>query len=263
LIKTKFIGSNSLSVKKKSREIHKWLMLFMGLQFIVWSATGLYMVSMDIDYIHGDTLVNTQPNELTNKDAEQVQYTLKVLFKKFPKAHELELTKLLDHPVYRFKDIDTLTHKTIQRLVDAESGDVLSPLSKQQAGLIARNALSSNLAKANPSFKSITYIDKKPPFELSSRHLPVWRLDLTGLQSASLYVGVNNGLIVTKRHNAWRLFDWMFRFHIMDYSTGDVSNNLLLIFTVLSLLASLTGLFLIYFKLLQPILKRVGRYEND
>lgn len=231
----------------------------MGLQFIVWSATGLYMVSMDIDYIHGDTLVKTQPNELTNKDAEQVQYTLKSLFEKFPTAHDIELAKLLGHHVYRFKEIDTLINKTIQRLVDAKSGGVLSPLSKQQAKLIARNALPSNLVKANPSFKNIIYIDKELPFELSSRHLPVWRLDLSGLESASLYVGVNNGLIVTKRHNSWRLFDWMFRFHVMDYNTGDVSNNLLLIFTILSLLASLTGLFLLYFKLLQPILnKRKG-----
>ncbi len=44
-----------------ARTLHKWLGLFVGLQILIWLATGLYMVVLDIDFIHGDPLVrNTQ-----------------------------------------------------------------------------------------------------------------------------------------------------------------------------------------------------------
>ena len=44
-----------------ARNLHKWLGLFVGLQVLIWLASGLYMVVVDIDFIHGDSLVkNTQ-----------------------------------------------------------------------------------------------------------------------------------------------------------------------------------------------------------
>ena len=40
-----------------SRSVHKWLALFVGLQLLVWAITGFYMVAIDLDFIHGDSLV--------------------------------------------------------------------------------------------------------------------------------------------------------------------------------------------------------------
>ena len=40
-----------------SRSLHKWLALFVGLQLLVWAVTGFYMVAIDLDFIHGDSLV--------------------------------------------------------------------------------------------------------------------------------------------------------------------------------------------------------------
>jgi uncharacterized iron-regulated membrane protein len=41
----------SMGFLKTSRKFHKWLMLFVGVQFVIWSITGAYMVFFDIDYI--------------------------------------------------------------------------------------------------------------------------------------------------------------------------------------------------------------------
>ena len=46
-----------MKVLKISRKFHRWLMLFLGIQFLIWSISGAYMVIFDIDYIHGDSLV--------------------------------------------------------------------------------------------------------------------------------------------------------------------------------------------------------------
>ena len=40
-----------------ARKTHKWLGLFIGLQVVVWSLSGVYMTVVHIDTIHGDHLV--------------------------------------------------------------------------------------------------------------------------------------------------------------------------------------------------------------
>lgn len=40
-----------------ARKTHKWLGLFIGLQVVVWSLSGIYMTVIHIDTIHGDHLV--------------------------------------------------------------------------------------------------------------------------------------------------------------------------------------------------------------
>ena len=39
-----------------ARKTHKWLGLFIGLQVVIWSLSGLYMTVVHIDTIHGDHL---------------------------------------------------------------------------------------------------------------------------------------------------------------------------------------------------------------
>ncbi|MDP9422061.1 MAG: hypothetical protein M3Q19_04365, partial [Pseudomonadota bacterium] len=42
-----------------ARKTHKWLGLFIGIQVVIWSLSGLYMTAVHIDIIHGDHLVRT------------------------------------------------------------------------------------------------------------------------------------------------------------------------------------------------------------
>ena len=45
-------------MKKKIRKIHRYLGIFIGLQFIMWTVSGLYFSWTDIDQIHGDNFRN-------------------------------------------------------------------------------------------------------------------------------------------------------------------------------------------------------------
>src|SRR3546814_21166972 len=50
------------------RRFHKWLALIVGVQALLWTLTGLYMVTVHIDIIHGDNLVRSpavEPFDLT------------------------------------------------------------------------------------------------------------------------------------------------------------------------------------------------------
>ncbi|MFQ3208581.1 MAG: hypothetical protein ACI9U5_000459 [Colwellia sp.] len=221
---------------QESRKYHKWLMLCVGLQLLTWSITGTYMVLMDIDYIHGDTLVAKKQKILS---PEQVEYSFKELLVAYPQATKIELGLMLKQAVYRFN----IDKKKV--LISALDGQQLSPISQQLAVSIAIENYHDN----SVNIEKVLLLTGDSPSELNHRHLPVWRVDFDDFSSPSFYISANSGQLVTKRHTYWRIFDWMFVFHVMDYIDGEADNKLLLLFTVLAFIGSIFGLVLTYYRL--------------
>lgn len=228
---------HTMMLLKTSRKLHKWLMLFLGIQFVVWSVTGAYMVIFDIDYIHGDSLVTQHQTPI---DVNKINISLTDVIKKYPTAQNIELALLIDLPVYRFKN------EHINMMLNASSGEVLSPINEVMAAKIARHYYS-----ADDVISEIELLTDHAPFELSKRHLPAYRINFEAFASPSLYINAYSGKVVTKRHEFWRLFDWMFRFHIADYQDGEPDNLLLLWFSILGLFAALTGFVLTYYRVIK------------
>ncbi len=222
-----------MKLLKTSRKFHKWLMLFLGIQFLVWSISGAYMVIFDIDYIHGDSLV---VNHQTKLNADTITYSLSELRQHYPDAKDIEVEVFIDQAVYRFKQ------EGDKYLVDAQTGQQLSPLNEVNAIRAAQHYYSGKGAVAE-----VELIQENPPFELSRRALPAWRINFNDFGSPSIYVSAQTGALVTKRHEFWRFFDLMFSLHVMDYEDEDPSNQLLFWFILFSLLASIFGGILSYF----------------
>lgn len=224
-----------MSWHRTSRKYHKWLMLFIGVQFVIWAFSGAYMVLMDIDYIHGDSLVAKSELKLA---PEQVSYSFQQLLSDNPEAENIILSLMLDKAVYRF------TVDKNSQLVSAEDGKQQSPISEALAVSIAKHHYKNKVAKV----KQVKLLVESAPRELSIRRLPAWRIDFDDFASPTFYISVNSGELVTKRHSFWRFFDWMFAFHVMDYVDEASDNKLLLVFTLLAILASIFGLILTYFR---------------
>lgn len=49
--------SATRSATYRARRIHRWLGLFIGIQFVLWAAGGLYFSWTDLDAVHGDHLM--------------------------------------------------------------------------------------------------------------------------------------------------------------------------------------------------------------
>jgi hypothetical protein len=230
------LGMNeSMWLLKTSRKYHKWLMAFIGIQFVIWSVSGAYMVFFDIDYIHGDSLVNNEQDKI---DPQQITYPLQTLLQQYPQAKAITLGRYLDKVVYRF----TLAEQKLA--VDANSGAEIPPLNQAQAEKAAQFYYSGA-----GTVESAELISENAPFELNPAVMPAWRINFTDFGSPAIYVSAETGLLVGKRHNFWRLFDWMFRFHVMDYDDGeDIDNSLLFWFTLLGIFASVLGMALVYFR---------------
>ena len=225
-----------MTLHRSSRKYHKWLMLFVGLQLLIWSITGAYMVLMDIHYIHGDTLV---AKKIQNLSTKQVEYSFKELLVAHPQATSVELGFMLNQAVYRFN----IDKKKV--LLSAIDGKQLSPINERLATAIAKDKYHNK----EVAIAKVQLLTKETPRELSRRHLPVWRVDFDDFSSPSFYISVNSGQLVTKRHSYWRVFDWMFAFHVMDYIDEEADNKLLLFFSIMALIASVFGLVLTYYRL--------------
>ena len=66
-----------------ARTLHKWFGLLIGVQILIWLATGLYMVVVDIDFIHGDPLVKKTQQTVVVVDRPRLAWP--ILKKSIPK----------------------------------------------------------------------------------------------------------------------------------------------------------------------------------
>jgi len=209
-------------------------MLFVGLQFMIWTISGAYMVILDIDYIHGDSLVT--PHKMNSIKPSLVNFSINDLFTQYPNAKNIELNLLLNQAVYSF----SIGSKQV--LLNAKTGKIIPPITEGYAKKIAQ----SLYINKNNKILNTELLTDNAPSELSSRHLPVWRINFDDFASPTFYISAQTGILVTKRHSFWRIFDWMFSFHVMDYIEEDVSNNLLRVFAIISLISSLFGMVLTF-----------------
>ncbi|HNP65317.1 MAG TPA: PepSY domain-containing protein [Woeseiaceae bacterium] len=217
-----------------SRKVHKWFALVLGIQLFLWALSGFYMVAVDIDIIHGDMLVKNMDTNVGSY--AQVGIPLERIAGEFPDSSSVTLTAVVDRPAY-------LVEGPTPRLLDANSGELLSPINKNTATQIATYHYAGD-----GEVSRVQLIESDPPTELQSRALPLWRVDFDDVWNSSFYVDPNSGQFTTRRHSLWRVFDFLWMLHVMDYDTrSDINNNVLRIFSVFGTLLGLSGVWLLFY----------------
>jgi hypothetical protein len=216
-----------------ARTTHKWLALIIAVQAVLWTFSGIYMTAVHIDIIHGDRLIRTiapQPMDVAGL-VPPAQIAANA-----PAFMSATLDRQLGAPVYVVKT------EAGSELFDARSGEKLSPLGKAAAQARAE-ALFSETGKV----VKVEYLTKAP-LELQTRPVPIWRVEFEGAWRPTLYISPQTGELVTRRHDLWRTFDFVWMLHIMDYDDRqDVNNILLRVFTWLAFGGVATGAWLLLY----------------
>ena len=218
-----------------ARTLHKWLGLFVGLQVLIWLATGLYMVVVDIDFIHGDPLVKNMQQAVLVPD--HPLHGIASLRAQYQDATEISLRPVMGKTFYT---VTTVDHRY---LVDPETGEVKSPLDEKTTRAIAKYHYAGEAQVSNASL-----ISSNPPSEIKTRRLPLWRIDFDDRFATSFYIDPYNGSLATRRHQYWRIFDFLWALHIMDYEDrSDAHNRLLITAQITGLTFGITGLWLLFY----------------
>tara|TARA_R110001583_G_C5615091_1_gene405692 strand:- start:1008 stop:1718 length:711 start_codon:yes stop_codon:yes gene_type:complete len=213
----------------KIRKTHRYLGLFIGVQFLMWTISGLYFSWTDIDDIHGDQFKNSeyQPKSFQN----------------------LVSPSQLDIPgginTIELRDINNVPHFWInnKQLYNASTGTLKQGITEDEALSIAKDHISKDLKFT--SIERIFEVDKK--HEYRERLLPAYVISYSNNEALKVYVSVNDGKFQTVRHRSWRWFDFLWMTHTMDYQGRDDFNTIILRgFSLLGLITVLSGFLLWY-----------------
>ncbi len=214
---------------QRIRHWHKWLGVVVGVQMIIWMVSGLYMVCIDIEKIHGDHFVNT-PVQLADASVTPVP-------KKYQHAKRVLLTSQLNKNVYLINN---------RWLISAENGQAINV----DKFYIEKRA--QELFSGTGTIKSINKLSKYPD-ELGGQNRQIWRVDFDASFNPSFYFSPNTAELLRKRSDLWRIFDFLWTLHIMDYQDGEDSHNtLLLIASIVAILLITSGIWLIFYALWLP-----------
>ena len=217
------------SISIRIRKVHRYLGLFLGIQFLLWTISGLYFSWTDLDRIHGDHLKRTTPLQHSFSDLIGVSELDGI-----DKITTLEVLDIAEQPYYWINK-EVLYH--------AQSGEKKEKVTEKEAIEVAKRFML-------PQFKvkSIVKLDSVDAHhEYRGRPLPAYQITYKTLENIKAYVTVNNGKFQTVRHMDWRWFDFLWMTHTMDYQGRDNFNTMVLrIFSLLGLITVLSGFLLWY-----------------
>lgn len=214
-----------------ARRFHKWLALIVGIQVVLWTLTGFYMVVIHIDRIHGDHLVRAQaaaPIDLTGSVSPASVATA------VEGATEVRSASLLGRPVWRVAGANET------RIFDAMTGTPIDGVDEQAAIKIARSLYTGDGTVASARLLTTA------PMEMQTRKPPYWQVTFDRWDSPTFYISPTTGELISRRHSLWRIFDFAWMLHIMDYDErSDVNNPLLRVSTWMAAAMALTGAWLL------------------
>lgn len=236
-------------VKRKTalniRKAHRYLGIFIGIQFIMWTVSGLYFSWTDLDEIHGDHFKKEEPvhSSFANlKSPTELHPEMEVA--------SVKLQEISGQPFYYVNE---------NVLMDARNGEIIEEINSKQALDIASRYMKEDLKVSG--IERITETGKH--HEYRERLLPAWVISYDSDENLKAYVGALTGNFNTVRHRDWRWFDFLWMTHTMDYEGRDDFNNLLLrSFSLLGLITVLSGFLLWYVssptvrKILKPVKKK-------
>jgi len=221
--------------------------LFIGIQFLMWTLGGLYFTWSDMDDIHGDHLVN---ENTTFWDTDEV---LKGVENQLDSVFKFQVVEVLDSTYFQIRGLKDGKEAVV--LMGLDNGEIRKPLNKEEAIRVAENTKTFEA-----EIKEVKFItETNNHHEYRGKPLPVWAITYGYKGDPTIYVSPELGQFVSIRHNNWRVFDWFWMLHTMDYSTRDeIGNTVLRGFSILGLVMIMSGftLFLTSSQTVRKLLKK-------
>jgi len=207
------------------KKLHKWIGLLTGVQVLLWLISGLVISLLDPIKVSGNLWVRASnpvaPELGTGVLLEPAQLSA-ALLKGAPgiELTGIELTTRHGKPVYRIR------HTSGETLVDASDGSVMKT-GKAAAEELARRDFSGD--------GQIVSVERgtAPDMETRDSGGAYWKVGFSDPANTMIYISESSGEILARRNDYWRVRDFFWMLHIMDYAGRENFNNALVIGTAL------------------------------
>ena len=213
------------------RKLHKWLGLAIGIQLVLWTVSGLMFAWLDHHEVMAEHSVHAPAAAVLGADAAMAEPAAWLDEYAGRDIYEIRLVAVLDRWVWRVDTADgvelrggdgrqfALDEPLVTRMAQAHyqgAGKLVSVVFQPQSGLESRDAGA------------------------------VWQAKFNDSAQTTLYFAADDGRLAATRNSTWRLFDFFWMLHTMDYEGRDNFNNPLVIAAGMGALwLSLSGLLLL------------------
>ncbi|WP_033316747.1 PepSY domain-containing protein [Pontibacter roseus] len=232
------------------RRTHRYLGLLTGIQFVLWTIGGLYFSWSDLDEIHGDH----QRKHPSTFSAQMELVSPAQVLAQLPEAQEVASVKLVDilgephyQVVYQSASGQQGQEHAVShtQLAKASTGELRPALTEGEAVQMALNSFVDSVQVARVEY--LTQENINGHHEYRESPLPAWAITMEHPTHTTVYVAAEQGVVTKFRNDKWRIFDFLWMLHTMDYQGRDNFGNLLLrIFSIAGMVTIASG-FALYF----------------
>jgi len=239
-----------MGIKKQiyTRKIHRYLGLFIGIQFLFWTLGGLYFSWNDMDDVHGETLLDKTEHSFEFTYNEPVRKLLGFL-----QETDAKSITTIEGIVVNKDSLLRVSRTDDVKFINLSKNRTQGSLSKEECVEFVQSRLYEKLDVAKVAY--LTEKDITKGHEYRGNPLPVYAITIDHSTNTTVYVHPEMAKIIKVRNDNWRRFDFLWMLHVMDFETRDhITNWTLRVFSVLGLLTILSGLYL--FVISSPTLRK-------
>ena len=223
------------------RKLHRWLGLLMALQIVAWMVSGLYFSLFPIEQIRGEHLTRERPAPTAGLLAGMGSPAMvsQTLDGHLGQGWDLETLSVIESGGKLYWRVEgRLDGRSFKRLLNPEGTEVVPALTADTAARAGAAWL-----KADNKAAAVERLESSAPGgEYRGRYFPVWKVSFDGPESLNLYLEPWTGEILARRTQRWRVFDFLWMLHIMDFDSRDNFNHpLLQAASLLGLIIALSG----------------------
>ena len=198
------------------KKLHKWVGLLIGVQVFLWLLSGLVIALIDPIKVSGQKWAPRVTVESQTIDSTQLMDLAQF------SAERLENALGIDLMMRHGKAAYLVTRANGESLLNATDGSPIV-IDKTDAENLAKQDF-----KGDGEVVSIEH-GMAPDRETRQRQGAFWRVKFSDRANTTIYVSTSTGAILERRNAYWRVRDFFWMLHIMDYPGRENFNNPLII----------------------------------
>jgi hypothetical protein len=215
-----------------SAKIHKWLALLLVVPFLFWFVSGLFFALAPIERVRSEHVVAKPGPALLPLDAAAAGLA-RIAASGVAAGEKIELRMMLGRPVAVIAPA-----KARPSLYDLETGRRLSPIPAWLGVAIAEQ-------DHKGSRRAVGVVQVTRTSTEYRGAIPAWRVQFDDGSNRSIYVAVDTGAVTARRSTLWRVFDFLWSLHILDFKERtDFNTPLLAGTTAAAMLIIVTGIIM-------------------
>ncbi len=206
------------------RLFHKYLSLVISIQLLLWTVSGIYFAFNKIELVRGEQYLIEQ--KVSKLDLKEVESSFS--------GKNVNFVRRLDEWIIKVETDSGFSYTDLQ-------GQNLDELNEEEVREVVRQS-----TKLIPLM--VQRIDKPEiRAEFRGRNLPIFKVATSTTDNINVYVDAFTGEVTAIRSDSWRIWDFLWGAHIIDYSERENINNFLIkILSILALISSLSGIVLFF-----------------